>query len=397
MKIGIVKEEKIPADKRTPLTPIQCRVIMDSYSGIEILVESSDIRCFKDEEYLGEGIQVVNDLSSCNMLMGIKEVPTEKLIPNKTYLFFSHTIKKQDYNRGLLQKMIDFNIRMIDYEALKDSNGKRLLGFGRYAGIVGAYNSFLTYGLKSKKYTLKPAHSCFNRLEMESELKKLSLDNERILLTGSGRVGGGVIEILNKANIKQVGKNEFLKEKFNQPIFTQLNTLDYNIRKDMSKSNKNEFYKYPDLYKSCFIRYAMNTDIYIAGHYHSANSPSIFTKEDAKNCAIKVIGDISCDINGPIASTIRSSNISEPIYGYNPKSEQEDNFLEDGVIAVMAVDNLPCELPINSSEDFGESLINNIFPILLKKDNQIINKATICANGRLTSYFEYLSDYISRN
>jgi len=394
MNIGILKEEKKPADKRVPFTPNQCLEIVKRFPNIKIFVQSSNIRCFADSEYLNKGIEVVKDISFCDILMGIKEVPVERLIAKKTYMFFSHTIKKQEYNKDLLVKMIDLHIRMIDYEALRGLDNKRLLGFGRYAGIVGAYNTLLAYGIKSKKYSIKPAYLCQNRLEMEKYLEEVNLGNEKILVTGSGRVGGGVIELLNKAGINKITKDEFVNKSFSGPVFVQLDTMDYNVRKDNSISKKSDFYSNPDLYESSFLKYAKHADIYIAGHYHSQKSPKIFTAQNARECKIKVIGDISCDIKGPIASTIRSSTIKNPIYGYNPITSEEDDYQKDEVIAVMAVDNLPCELPIDASYDFGKALIDKVLPILTDNKNQIIKRSTICEKGRLTSYFDYLKDYV---
>ena len=400
MKIGVLKEEKVPADKRVPLTPKQCRVLLNTYPMLEIAVKSSGVRCFPDQMYIAEGIQVVHDLSDCDVLIGVKEVPKISLIPNKTYFYFSHTIKEQPYNRELLLKMMELNISMVDYEVLKNQKGKRLLGFGRYAGIVGAYNGFLTYGLKSGKYNLKGAHNCEDRAEMEGEMRKISLDNEKIIVTGNGRVGNGVMEIMEKSGVKEVSKNEFLENSFDNAVFVHLDTMDYNIRKDGSSSDKQEFYNNPELYKSSFMQYAKMADIFIGGHYYSADSPYLFTREDAKHSDfnIKVVADVSCDIDGPVASTIRPSKIVDPIYGYNPISEIEDSFLQEGNIAVMAVDNLPCELPKDASEDFGNELLEKILPsLIMSDDEQIIENATICKNGDLTPNFEYLRNYVNGN
>ena len=400
MKIGILKEEKVPADKRVPLTPKQCRILLDSYPNLELSVKSSDIRCFSDDMYIDEGINVVNDLNDCDVLIGVKEVPKSSLIANKTYLFFSHTIKEQSYNRKLLLKMIELNISMIDYEVLKNQQGKRLLGFGRYAGIVGAYNGFLTYGIKSGKYNLKAAHKCKDRVEMEQEIVKIKLDNERIIITGNGRVGNGILEVMKKSGVKEVSKSEFLNTIFNEPVFVHLNSMDYNVRVDGSESSKSEFYSKPELYRSSFMNYAKKADMFIAGHYYSSGSPYLFTRDDArhKDFNIKVIADVSCDIDGPVASTIKPSTIAKPIYGYNPLTELEDEFSKEGVIAVMAVDNLPCELPKDASEDFGNEMIAKILPSLLENDReQIIENATICKNGDLTPNFEYLRNYLNGN
>ena len=400
MKIGVLKEEKVPADKRVPLTPKQCRLLLDTYPDIEISVKSSAIRCFSDAMYIAEGITIVDDLSDCDVLIGVKEVPKESLIANKTYLYFSHTIKEQFYNRELLLKMIELNINMVDYEVLRNKQGKRLLGFGRYAGIVGAYNGFLTYGLKSGKYNLKEAHNCEDRIEMESEMSKIKLSNEKIIVTGNGRVGNGIMEIMEKSNIREVSKLEFIQDTFNEAVFVHLNTMDYNVKKDGSITVKQEFYSNPELFKSSFMDYAIHADIFIAGHYYSSGSPYLFTREDAKSpdFNLKVVADVSCDINGPVACTIKPSTIANPIYGYDKQSEQKIDFRDEGAVAVMAVDNLPCELPKDASEDFGNEMLAKIIPsLLISDDEQIIANATICKAGDLTQNFEYLRNYVNGN
>ena len=400
MRIGVLKEEKVPADKRVPLTPKQCRVLLNTYPNLEIAVKSSGIRCFSDEMYRNEGIAIVDDVSDCDVLIGVKEVPKSSLIANKTYFYFSHTIKEQPYNRELLLKMMELNISMVDYEVLKNQKGKRLLGFGRYAGIVGAYNGFLTYGLKSGKYNLKAAHNCEDRAEMEGEMSKIKLSNEKIIVTGNGRVGNGILEIIQKANIREVSKSEFLNNTFDEAVFVHLNTMDYNVRIDGSESNKSEFYKQPELYCSSFMDYAKQADIFIAGHYYSSGSPYLFTREDTKysDFKIKVVADVSCDINGPVACTIKPSTIADPIYGYDKQTGQEVDFSNEDAIAVMAVDNLPCELPKDASEDFGNEILEKILPsLIMSDDEQIIENATICKNGDLTPNFEYLRNYVNGN
>jgi alanine dehydrogenase len=400
MKIGVLKEEKVPADKRVPLTPKQCRQLLDTYPDIEILVKSSAIRCFSDAMYIAEGINIVDDLSDCDVLIGVKEVPKESLIANKTYLYFSHTIKEQSYNRGLLLKMMELNISMVDYEVLRNKQGNRLLGFGRYAGIVGAYNGFLTYGLKSGNYNLKAAHNCEDRVEMESEMSKIKLSNEKIIVTGNGRVGNGVMEIMEKSNVREVSKSDFLTKTFNEAVFVHLNFMDYNVKKDGSSAVKQEFYSNPEIFKSSFMDYAIHADIFIAGHYYSSGSPYLFTREDAKNpdFNLKVVADVSCDINGPVACTIKPSTIASPVYGYDKQSEQEVDFRNEDAIAVMAVDNLPCELPKDASEDFGNEMLDKILPsLIVSDDEQIIANATICKAGDLTPNFEYLRNYVNGN
>ena len=397
MKIALLREGKIPADKRVALSPKQCLEVLNQYPGLVLVVQPSPIRKFKDQDYLDLGIVLQEDLSDCDVLIGVKEVPKKDLIPHKTYFYFSHTIKEQPFNKLLLLKMLSLNIRMIDYEVLTNQKSKRLIGFGRYAGIVGCYNGFLAYGKRTSSFSLKPAHLCEDRKELEIELRKIQLEPIKIILTGSGRVGNGILELINIIGIKQVSPDEFLNKSFDQPVFVHLNTLDYNKRINGSASSKSDFYTNPGSYQSDFLKFAKTAEMFIAGHYYASGSPFLFTREDAKSKEFKIrtVADVSCDINGPIACTIQPSTIQNPIYGYNPLTEFIDDYAKPDVIAVMAVDNLPCELPKDSSIDFGAELIKQILPCLLSTDpHKVIERATICENGKLTEQFSYLESYV---
>ncbi len=396
MKIGIIKEGKQPIDRRVPLSPKQCLKLQNRYPQISLVVQPSPIRCFTDQDYLDNGIKLQEDLSDCNLIMGIKEVPINFLIPEKKFLFFSHTIKKQPYNQNLLKEIIRKKIDLIDYEVLKNVNDERIIGFGRYAGIVGAYNAFLTYGLKMQKYNLKPAYLCFDKKEMEKELQKVKLDNLKIILTGNGRVSRGAEEILRQLKIKKVSKGDFLTKDFSSTVYTCLTVVDYYETLNSEISSKKNIYKYPKRHKSCFPKYLRCADMLITGHFYDSNAPFLFLKKDIINHkTLKVVADISCDIDGPIACTIRPSKIKSPIYGYNPITFKEDDFFNDGVIAVMAVDNLPCELPKDASVYFGEELIKKVIPNFLNDKDGIIKRATITQSGNLTKKFKYLDDYVS--
>lgn len=399
-KLGIIREGKVPPDKRVPLTPNQCKKLLELYPDLVIYVQPSPIRMFKDEEYVQAGIPLRDDLSNCDILMGIKEVPIDMLIPNKTYLFFSHTFKKQVYNRKLLQTILEKKITLIDYEVLTNEKGKRLIGFGRYAGIVGCYNAFLAVGKKFGLYELKPAHRCHDRKEVEEELKKVKLpDDFRVLITGTGRVAKGALEIMNLLPVQRVEEEDYRKKEYSKPVYTQLSAIDYVRRKDGSPGARTDFYENPELYEPDFMKYAVKTDLYIPCHYWDDESPIIFSADDARdpNFRIKLVADISCDVNGPIASSLRPSTIANPFYGYNPITEEETDFNNPDAIGVMTIDNLPNELPKDASEDFGEELIKNIFPELLgKKNSDIILRATQTnSRGELTEEFSYLSDFVA--
>lgn len=396
MKIGVLKETKNPPDKRVAITPSIAKKIISEYPQVQIFVQHSNIRAFKDEEYLNAGIEVTNDLSSCDFLIGIKEVAKETFIPQKTYMFFSHTGKKQPYNRSMLQKCAELGITLIDYEYLTDDNHIRLIAFGRWAGIVGAYNTLYTFGLKSGLYRLKRAHECFDHIELFKQLDNIQLPPVKILITGGGRVANGALETLSHTNIKEVSPEDYLNKTFDIPVYTRLDPWHYVKHKDNQPFDFNHFTKHPEEYVSTFMPYALQSDIYMPCHYWDPRSPEFLKAKDylAPGFHIQVIGDISCDIGKPIASTLRPSTIANPIYGYNPITQQEDDPFKPGNIAVMAIDNLPAELPRSSSEDFANTFANKILPELLKANSNVIKRATILQNGKLTDTFEYLRDYL---
>lgn len=398
MKIAIIKERKNPPDRRVVLTPKACAQLKKTYPDLKIEVESSDIRTFSDEEYMAEGIPVVSSVESADVLLGVKEVPIDALIPNKKYFFFSHTIKKQPYNKKLLQSILEKNIELYDHEVITDENEIRLVAFGRYAGIVGAYNGLRTYGLKSGAYQLPKAETLTDQQALIAELSKIDIPPIKIVLTGKGRVGNGAKEMLDGMGLKELNSEEFLNKEFNEATYAQIDVLDYNKRVDGQSLPMPDFFENAAAYKSDFFKYAQVSDLYIAGHFYAAPAPYLFTREDARHpdFKIKVVADISCDIDGPVASTLRASTIAEPNYGYEPLSESEVAFDKDGAIAVMAVDNLPNELPRDASEGFSNGFVAHVIPAFFDKDQRgILHRARMTENGKLTKRFGYLEDYVS--
>ncbi len=397
IKIGIIREGKVPHDKRVALTPLQCSILLKEYPGLEILVQPCSFRCYEDHEYADFGIKVRENLTECDVLIGIKEVPIQMLVPGKKYLFFSHTIKKQPHNREMLKAILAKKIELIDYECLTDMEHNRIIGFGRYAGVVGAYNGILGYGKKYDLFHIKAAHNCRDREEMEEELKRVKLSNIKILVTGGGRVANGAIETLGALKIRKVTPYEFLNHSYREPVYCQLHSKDYHLSKQGNTWESNEFYAHPEKYVSNFLPYTKVCDLLITCHYWNSQAPVLFTKEDMKSrdFRISVVADVSCDLNGSVPSTLRASSIAEPFYGYNPITEKEDIPFSIQSITVMAIDNLPCELPRDSSEDFGKELIERVIPNLLEKDkNKVIERATITQNGHLMPAYEYLKDYV---
>ncbi len=399
MKFAILKETKIPVDKRVVLPPDAAKRFQEKYANqMELIVQSSDIRAFKDEEYRQLGISVVEDVSDCNVLMGVKEVKIDKLISGKTYMFFSHTAKKQPYNRELLQALLSKNITMIDHEYLTDQNNIRLVAFGYWAGLVGAYNGLIAYGKKMGKFNLKPAHQCFDKNELFEELNKVKLDEPiKILLTGGGRVAHGAMDTLNHLGIKKVTPQEYLKYDFKYPVYAQIDPWDYTKRQCGEPFDLQHFFEHPDVYVSTFSSYPKQTDIWVACHFWDPRSPVFLKPEDYKrdDFRISIIADVSCDIKKPIPSTLRASTIEEPLYGYNRFTGDEVVPFAPDSVTVMAVDNLPGELPRNSSEDFGNTLVDKVLPSFFNSDKErVLEKATITKAGELTEYFAYLQWFV---
>jgi len=398
MKVGIVREGKVPPDKRVPLTPDQCIEVMKNFPNVEVIVQPSPIRCFKDEEYTEKGIMLQEDLSNCDILLGVKEVKIDDLLPDKTYFFFSHTIKKQAYNRKLLQAMLAKKIQMVDYEVLTNKEGFRIIGFGRFAGLVGAYSGLRAFGLKNEIFELKPAHECDDLNEMLQHLDEITLPPIKIAVTGDGRVAGGVLEILNHMKIMRVSPEAFLcEEECDDPIFTQLLPGNYVRRKDSSVFDLMHFFNHPTEYENAFHPFAKTADVLIAAAYWDPKAPVLFTAEEMKESdfQISVISDITCDIEGSIPSTKRAATIADPFYDYNPfTGELEEAFSNPNNISVQAVDNLPCELPKDASLDFGRNLIDKVFSSLFGEDiDRVIERASITKDGKLTEKFSYLQDF----
>jgi saccharopine dehydrogenase (NAD+, L-lysine-forming) len=399
LKIGLLRERKSPPDKRVPFTPLQVEEIRQRFPGVIIVCEKSSIRCYRDEEYIDHGGFVQPDLTDCDVLMGIKEVPPSDILPGKTYIIFSHTIKKQPQNRKFLQTVLDRKATLIDYEAMKDWQGNRLVAFGRYAGLVGAYNGLLTYGKRFKLFPLRRAFDCFDVNDLKIELRKVKLPPIKIILTGTGRVAKGAMETLDTAGIRKVSPSDFLHREFDEAIYTQLGSPDYHFRKEGGAFNREEFHLHPEKYESTFREFARVADLLLAGAFWNPAAPVLFTREEmqAADFRITVIADITCDIGGSIPSTKMSSTIADPIYDYNPQTDSVQPALsDDRNVTVMAIDNLPCELPRSASEEFGRDLIDRILkPLLVSDTEHVIDRATIATNGQLTTHFQYLRDYVA--
>lgn len=371
---------------------------MHTFPEVKIVVQTSPTRCFSDDEYRALGIEVCDDLSDCAVLLGVKEVQKDALLPGKIYFFFSHTIKKQAYNRSLLQAVLSKNIQLVDYEVLTNKAGFRIIGFGRFAGLVGAYSGLRAYGLKHGLFELKPAHQCNDLAEMLEHLDATDLPPLKIAVTGDGRVAGGALEILDHLKIIRVSPEAFLNKKDpDAPIYVQLLPQNYVQRSDGAPFELMHFFNHPEDYENAFLPFAHATDLLIAAAYWDPKAPVLFSAADMRDSRFRigVISDITCDIEGSIPSTKRAALIDDPFYDYNPLTEKlEAPFSSAQNVVVQAVDNLPCELPKDASLDFGRSLIDKVFPALFGADpDRIIERASICKDGKLSDAFAYLQDF----
>lgn len=397
MKIGIIRETKSPPDQRVVLTPAQCAWIKREYPQVDIYVQKSDNRCFSDHEYEEKGLFISDSLENCDVMLGVKEVDKALLLSDKTYLFFSHTIKKQAYNKALLQAILKKNIRLIDYECIRGLDGKRLIGFGRFAGIVGTYNAFLTYGKFHQTFDLPMAFELKSQENLVKAIKTKELGAIRVVLTGDGRVAHGAREMLEDLNFQEVSPDDFISIKHSYPVFTNVLSQHYLRNKSGSLFDKKEYYAAPDKYESVLGQYVNVADLLITGHVWKKGDPLLLPLEffQSENNLCKVVADVTCDLNGPIACTIKPSVIGTPYYLFDPISAKETKTRDGYTVAVMSVDNLPCELPKDASQSFGQEFITYVLPELLQTGtSEILSRATICERGALTIGYQYLDDFV---
>lgn len=398
MKIGIIKETKTPVDNRVALTPKQVAELNARFTNHEIVVQESDIRAYSDDEYRSVGVKVVQDLSDCNVLFGIKEAKIESLIPNKHYVFFGHIAKMQEYNRPLIQAMMEKKLTFTDYEYLVDDDNQRVCAFGWWAGVVGIYYSLRGYGLRTHTFELPKPDIKFTLDALIDNLKNVELPAIKVLVTGGGRVSQGVQYVLRTIGAVQMDETEYFETKEVGALsYTVANVNQLVLRIDGGPFNREEFSISPNLYQSDFMRWAHVTDMLICAHFWAADAPVYLSQDDLRDPQLRIsfIGDVTCDIMGGIKSTVRPATHAEPYYDYNPITEKdEEPFNSETNITVMAVDTCPNALALDTSEYFGNMLIEHVFEPLLKEESPlVIERATIIRGGNLTERFNYLSDF----
>ena len=393
--IGLIKEGKVPSDNRVALTPTQCRWLQNQYEGIRFIVQHSPDRCFSDEEYARAGITLSHSLEDCDILLGIKEVPYDDLIPGKTYLFFSHTRKKQPYNQKLMKRIVENNITLIDYECMEHEDGQRIIGFGFFAGIVGAHNGMMVYGKRSGTFDLERVYKQKDFKELIHSYFGLKIPSIKIAVTGSGRVAHGILEVMNLMEVIEVEKEEYLSRDFSYPVYVQLKGSDLYAHKSTGDYSRYSFHNNPENYKCLFEQYIPHTDILMNGVYWDLQVPRLFEKEAVTRpeFRISVISDITDDAHGSVPINLGDQSIEDPVYGVDKKTFEKTAPYLDSSVDVIAVGNLPNELPRDASKYFGEQLIKYILPDLVGDGSRIIEGATIVRRGKLTEKFNYLEDY----
>ncbi len=399
LTIALIREEKIPADNRVALTPAQCKWLHKNFAAIRVVAQHSNTRCFTDKEYEMAGVEVKEDITDCNVLMGIKEIPVEKLIAGKKYLFFSHTKKAQEHNQKLFSAIIKNNITLIDYECLTHEDGQRILGFGFFAGIVGAHNGMMAYGRRTGLFNLTRVYQQKDYRNLIHTYFGLKLPKIKIAVTGSGRVAHGVLEVMNLMGIHEVEPFEYLHKQFDYPVYVDLKGRDLYERKDDGTYNRDDFHLHPEQYKCSFTPFAKQTDILMNGIYWDKNIAPLFSVEEfnSDGFSIKTIADITNDYHGSIAINIGDSTIEEPVYGVDKKTLLKTAPYLNGSVDLMAVGNLPNELPRDASRYFGEQLIKFVLEDLVKGGSATIERATMVKQGVLTGPYNYLKMYAEGN
>ena len=394
--IAVIREGKVPPDARVPLTPAQVATLRKR--GIDIVVQPSPGRTFTDQEYADLGVPLVEDIADRELLLGIKEVPINQLIPNKKYCFFAHVAKEQPYNQPLMRALLDRGITHMDYEYFTGEKGKRLIAFGYWAGMVGAHNAVWTYAQRTGAFELPRLKDLYDYAAAREVYDQLELPPLRVVLTGTGRVGKGAAQVLEDMGFARLSPAAYRKgEGQGKAVFTQLSVSEYAKHPDGQPIKKHYFYQHGEEYQSNFAPYAKVSDIFINGIFWDGKAPAFFTREEmaAKDFRIQVIGDVTCDIApaASVPSTLRASTIADPVFGYDPTSGKEVSAYAPDAIDIMSIDNLPSELPRDASKAFGKVFIDRILPEFAKEQSDILERASVTVAGELGPHFGYLEGY----
>ena len=432
-RIGIVKETKNEWERRVPITPDDVQSILSDLP-VEIKIQPSELRIFEDFLYQRIGANVDDNLQDCDLIFGIKEIKLKDLIPGKVYSYFSHTIKGQSYNMGMLQKLLDLKCTLIDYERMMDNNGRRLIYFSVQAGQAGLVESLWAFGQQLALKGIKNPFEKFQQTykysgldeieamfgEIANDIKESGLPDTIqpmvIGITGYGNVARGVQQLLDILPVEEVEPQNLQKVVANKSG----NNIIYKVifkESDMvapidpdSDFDLQEYYNQPEKYKSIFEHYLPNMTILINASFWDTKYPRHVPNESLKSLyeagvspKLHLIGDISCDIDGGVQCTVKATDPGEPVFTFHPESNKiSDGFSKEGIV-IMSVDNLPSELPKDASTYFS-SVLKTLLPDMVAADYTLdfkdlnlpdsIKNAVIVYNGQLTPEYEYLKKHL---
>jgi alpha-aminoadipic semialdehyde synthase len=430
--IGIRHEDKYKLERRAPLTPKHVARLVKQ-KKLDIIVQTSDKRVFLDEEYIQAGAKIAKDLKKCSVIFGVKEMPESFFEPEKTYVFFSHVVKGQPYNMAMLRRMMELKCNLIEYEKVVDEQGKRLIFFGRYAGMAGMINSLWALGLRMKEagfssnlVKLKQAHHYHSLMEAKDDISAIGqliaengIPHELrpfvIGFTGYGNVSQGAQEIIGLLPVKEISPEKLLdlhrRKKLPDNIVYKVIFKEEDLFEhvDGDPFELLDYYANPHNYRSKFEKYIPYLSMLVNCVYWDKRYPRLVTKQYLKKLFAKgaprltVIGDISCDVEGSVECTLKPTEIDDPIFTYDPDTEQITMGHKGTGMLVMAVDILPAELPRDSSDGFGDVLVNFVKAIADADFNEHfddldlpkpIKKALILHNGELTLDYKYMEEFL---
>lgn len=425
--VGIRREDKNIWERRTPIIPQHIKELKEK--GIEFFIQPSKIRAFKDREYAEAGAIIQDNINECNVIFAVKEIPSDFFKKNKTYVFFSHTIKGQKHNMPMLKKIMELKSQLIDYEKIVDEKNRRLIFFGRYAGLAGMIDTLWALGqrlneegIENPFAEIKQTYAYGSLGEAKKSIKKISENIKKnglpesitpliFGIAGYGNVSKGAQEIIDILPVKEITPEQVVslqdKGYSGKHIYKVIFKEEDIVEPVSGEFELQDYYKHPEKYRSKFDKYLRDLTILVNAIYWDKIYPRLVTKKYLKEnygkIRLMVIGDIGCDINGAIECNVKITEPDNPVFVYEPLTDKTtDGFKGKGVV-VLAVDNLPCELPKESSKDFSSAL-KKFIPEIAKTDFSVnfddcnlspeIKNAVIVYHGKLTPNYQYLEKYL---
>ena len=432
-RIGIRLEDKNVWERRTPLVPDHVAVLRDEFD-IEVWVQSSPIRAFSAEAYTAAGARIVDDLSSCSVIFAVKEIPRDLLKPDTTYIFFSHTIKGQAHNMPMLERLLDLRCTLIDYEKIVDENGRRRVFFGKYAGVAGMVDTLWALGQRLAwegwqtpfarvRQTIHYADLAEARDAIRDVGRRIADEGLPASLTplicgfaGYGNVSSGAQSIYDLLPVREIAPAdlETFRERDPHRVYKVVFREEDMVAPIASEGvfDLQDYYDHPEKYRSQFERYVPHLTVLVNGIYWTERYPRLITKRyltelfaQSDKPRLHVIGDVSCDEEGAIECNVRATDPGNPIYVYNPATGQTRDGYRGAGVVVLAVDNLPGELPRESSTSFSTALMPFV-PEIAQADYDVpfeqcslspaIKNAVIAWRGQLAPDYEYIAQFMQR-